>query len=244
MVGGFKGFFANQGLGPDHAEIAAWAGKRGFAFKRERDGQGFVIDGELGGQPWRLEWGPSQRPYIESHELRLRMELGLPPDLQMLLMSRPLMELLEKQAFEQFTQSNQTQMGSATPEETRWLVMFAKIPPSGSRLLRHAFGGVSSLPHEGPAWLAGPLGHALERAAGSFLQTQPPWLLMTLRGRAYLRMALPSADEGDVAAAVALFETACTEAVRVGTARAEEPPRWAATTSSGRLGADGAKQRK
>src|SRR4028118_2169306 len=57
MLGGLKGFFANQGLGPDFAEIAAWAQRRGLSFKRERDGHGFVIDGSLDGQPWRLEWG-------------------------------------------------------------------------------------------------------------------------------------------------------------------------------------------
>jgi hypothetical protein len=44
------------------------------------------------------------------------MELGLPPDMQMLIVSKSLMEALEKQAFEQFTESNQTEMGAATPE--------------------------------------------------------------------------------------------------------------------------------
>src|SRR5450631_4383222 len=99
----FKGFFANQGLGADFSEVSAWAKRRGHAFKREREGNGFVVDGKLEDTPWRLEWGPPQRPYITGHELRIRMELGLPPDLLMLLISKPLRELLEKQAFEQFT---------------------------------------------------------------------------------------------------------------------------------------------
>ena len=55
---------------------------------RRRDDDGFVIDGQLDGTPWRIEWGPPQRTYIDGHELRLRMELGLPPDLQMLV-ARP-----------------------------------------------------------------------------------------------------------------------------------------------------------
>ncbi len=232
MLGSFKSFFANQGLGPGFADIAAWAKRRGHDFKRERDGRGFVIDGKLEGTPWRLEWGPSQRAYIDGQELRLRMELGLPPDLQMLMMSRPLMESLEKQAYEQFTKNNQTEMGAATPEETRWLVMFPKIQFGGSRVMRHAFGGVSSLPSEGPAWLEGPLGHALERAAGTLLRLEPPFVLMTLRGKIYLRMQLPSADETDVAAALALFETAGTEAIRVGKARGDEPVSWSQTLST------------
>ncbi len=232
MLASFKGFFANQGLGPDFAEISAWSKRRGHTFKRARDVLGFVIDGQHEGKPWRLEWGPPQRSYIEGHELRLRMELGLLPDMQMLLMSRPLMELLEKQAFEQFTKDNQTEMGDATPEETRWLVMFPKISLAGSKLLRANFGGVSSLPHEGAAWLEGPLAHALERATGTLLKDSPPMILMTLRGRAYLRMQMTSTDETDVAAAESLFAIACTEASRVGKARGEQMPSFESTITS------------
>jgi hypothetical protein len=228
----FKSFFANQGLGPDFSEVSAWAKRRGHQFKRERDGNGFVIDGKVEDLPWRLEWGPSQRPYIAGKELRVRMALGLPPDLQMLIVSKSLMEQLEKQAFEQFTQSNQTEMGDATPEETRWLVMFPKIAMNDSKLLRASFAGVSSLPNEGPAWIEGPLSHALERAAGTLLRLTPPFVLMTLRGKLYLRMALGSADETDVAAALALFETAGNEALRVGRSRGDEPVTWAQTTST------------
>ncbi len=224
MLEGFKGFFANQGLGPDFAEVAAWARRRGLAFKRERDGNGFVVDGRLDGQPWRLEWGPSQRPYIEGRELRLRIELGLPADLLMLLMSQPLMESLEKQAFEEFTQGNQTQLGSATPEETRWLVLFPKISLAACPTLRGRFGGVSNVAKEGAAWLDGPLCRELERAATTLLQASPAWLLMTQKGRAYLRMHCPVVDESDIAAALALFETACTEAIRVGRSRGDPPP--------------------
>ena len=220
MLDGLKGFFANQGPGPDFRDIAGWAGQRGFEFKREREGQGFVVDGTHDGQRWRLEWGPSQRSYIEGQELRLRSELGLPPDLLMLLMARTLMASLEKQAYEEFTQSNQTQLGSATPEETRWLVLFPKIALTSAPALRGRLGGVSNVPHEGPAWLEGPLGRELELAAGSLLQNVP-WLLMTLKGRVSLRMAMASVEENDVASALRLFETACTEAVRVAASRGD-----------------------
>jgi hypothetical protein len=171
----FKSFFASQGLGADFSEVSAWAKQRGHAFKRERDGQGFVIDGKLDSTAWRLEWGPPQRPYIAGHELRLRMELGLPPDLQMLLISKGLMETLEKQAFEQFTQSNQTEIGTATPEETRWLVMFPKMPMNGSKTLRANFGGVSSLANEGPAWLDGRSATPSSAPPARCCATSPPW---------------------------------------------------------------------
>lgn len=229
---GFKGFFAGQASGPDFTEIAAWAERNGHQFKRERDGRGCVIDGEFSGTPWRLEWGPSQRAYIMGHELRLRMDLRLPPDLQMLMLSRSLLDTLEKEAFDQITENNQTELGGATPEETRWLTMFPKIQLGSSRLMRAAFGGVSSLPEEGPAWLEGPLEHALLRAAGTLLRAQPPFALITLRGKLYLRMQLGSADETDIAAALALFEIAGNEARRVGKARADEPVSWSSTLST------------
>ena len=224
MVGGFKGFFANQGTDPDFATIAAWASRRGLAFKREREGQGFVVDGALDGRPWRLEWGPSQRSYIDGQELRLRMELGLPPDLLMLLLTKPLMESLERQAYEEFTQGNQTQLGSATPEETRWLVLFPKISLASTPTLRGLFGGVSNVANEGQWWLEGSLARALEHAAGSTLRDAPPWLVMTLKGRAYLRMQAATVDEASIAAALRLFETACSEASRVAAARGDPPP--------------------
>jgi hypothetical protein len=223
MPGAFKGFFATHGTELDFGAIAAWAGRHGRDFKREREGQGFVVDGALEGRPWRLEWGPSQRSYIDGQELRLRMELGLPPDLLMLLLTKPLMESLERQAYEEFTQGNQTQLGSATPEETRWLVLFPKISLVSTPALRGLFGGVSNVPHEGPAWLEGPLGRELEGAAGSLLRDAPPWLLMTLKGRAYLRMEMASVDEDAIVAALSLFEIACKEAVRVAASRGNPP---------------------
>ena len=116
------------------------------------------------------------------------MELGLPPDLQMLIVSKSLMESLEKQAFEQFTESNQTEMGAATPEETRWLVMFPKIAINGSKTLRSSFAGVSQPAERRPGVdrrAARPCAGARRRHA--CCASTPPFVLMTLRGKLYLR---------------------------------------------------------
>ena len=104
MLESFKRLFSPAASGPDWRDVADWARERGLAFKRAREDEGFVVEGELSGRPVRIEWGPPQRAYIEGRELRIRMELKLPADLQMLLLSRPLMELLEKQTFERFTE--------------------------------------------------------------------------------------------------------------------------------------------
>ena len=199
----------------DYAAVESWAKRRGFGFKRVRGEVGFVIDGVLEGRPWRLEWGLSHRDYIAGHELRLRMELELSPDAQMLLLSRPLMDALERKTFEEFTDSVQTQIGTKTPEEMRWLVMFPKVNLTTLKNLRLRFGAVASSADVGLAWLAGPLSNALEDAANGFLAKEPPFMLMTLRGRAYLRMQLDVPNDADVAAALAVFETAVAQAMLV-----------------------------
>ena len=101
MLDSFKRLFAGRGEGTEHAyrDVAEWAKRRGMVFKRVRGDPGFVIDGLLEGKPWRIEWGPPQRDYIIGHELRLRMELDLPSEAQMLLLSRPLMDALERKTF-------------------------------------------------------------------------------------------------------------------------------------------------
>jgi hypothetical protein len=215
MLESLKRLFSRQGHGRDLSDLEQWAKRRGHGFKRVRHEDGFVIDGLLEGRPWRMEWGPPQRDYIAGHELRLRMELDLSSDAQMLVLSRPLMDSLERQTFEEFTDNVQTQIGTKTPEEMRWLVMFPKVNLAQLKTLRTRFGAVASVPATGLSWLEGPLANMLEHAAGEWLQDEPPFVLMTLRGRAYLRMQLAAPEPQSVAAALALFETAVAQALRV-----------------------------
>ena len=216
MLESFKRLFARPGRAPDLGGIADWALRCGHNFKRARGDAGFVVDGRLEDRPWRMAWGVPQRPYIDGRELRLRMELALPSQAQMLLLSRPLLDVLERQTFDDFTDNVQTHMGANSPEEMRWLVMFPKVDMSTLKTLQPRFGAVASAPAAGLAWLEGPLARLLEDAADELLRGDPPFLLMTLRGRAYLRMQLAVPDAKSVSAALALFETAVTQALHVG----------------------------
>ena len=93
MLEGFKRLFTAGQSAPAKGweGIAPWAEGRQYSF-RGGQSEGFVIDGRLGATPWRLEWGPSQRPYILGQELRLRAEMGLVSDLQVVLLNRVLQE--------------------------------------------------------------------------------------------------------------------------------------------------------
>lgn len=219
-------WIAGPSPGADWPAVVDWARRRNAVFKRAKDNAGFVVDGALDGRAWRLEWGPPQRAYIAGHELRLRMELGLSQHLQMLLLSRPLMESLERQAFEQFTAHTETQIDVATPEEMRWLAMFTKVPLAASRDLKQRFAAVAASPPLASAWIDGPLSDRLAESAGGPLAAEPPLVLMTLRGRLYLRLQLDEPDAATIEVVTALFETAAAQAVRVGHGLQDAPDAW------------------
>ena len=186
MIEHFKRWFVADDSGVDFGALSEWSRQFGGHFKRAREGAGFVLDASWSGHPWRLEWGPSQRGYIPGFALDLRMELGLPTDLQMLVMNRPLAESLESLAFEQCTQSMQTVIDCAAPEEMRWLSMFPKVNLSAQKALRARYGAWSSSPSLALWWLEGPLSHGLEELARHWLPEDIPFVLMTLRGNAGL----------------------------------------------------------
>jgi hypothetical protein len=77
--------------------------------------------------PGRLEWGPSQRPYIQGHELRWRAE-GVPgPDAQMVCLSKAMVMRLETDQFDQISDDQQkTVIDLSMPDEVRWLAMLPK----------------------------------------------------------------------------------------------------------------------
>lgn len=244
MLESLKRLFAGKPAAPAAwADVADWAARQALNFRRVKEGEGFVIEGLLDDRPWRLEWGPPQRAYIAGRELRMRMELELPGDLQMLLLTKPLMDLLERQTYESFTEGLQTQIDTSTPEEVRWLVMFPKANLNMYRALRGRFGAVAAVPSAVPQWLEGPLAQQLERELGSMLQFDPPFVLMTLRGRLYLRLQLVDPEPDALAAAVSLFETAARQALRAASQVGESGQEWPSTGSTAWQSFDDSKPR-
>lgn len=234
MLNALKRWFSKEPADADWRPAAAWARRRSLDFKRARDDTGFVIEGRLENRPWRLEWGPPQRAYISGRELRLRMELGLPTSLQMLLLSRGLMERLERETFERYTESMQTRVDDSMPEEMRWLAMYAKVNLATIKSLRTHFGAVAAAPAPALGWLEGPLADQLVGAQQDLLAGDPPFVLMSLRGRLYLRMQLDEADPQCLDAVLKLYEVAAKQALRVasGEPHEPEPPAWPTTAST------------
>ncbi|WP_374590220.1 hypothetical protein [Aquabacterium sp.] len=208
MLGNLKRWMSSQPVAADVRGLSNWAQQHNQVFKTVRDERGGVVECETDNRQWRIEWGEPQRSYIKGSELRLREELGLSPDFQMLVISRKLAEQLESDVFERFTEAMQTQIDNNMPEEMRWLAMFPKVNLSAFKPLRAKLLVLCSLAPAAEAWLQGEVAQALEAALGGFLASDPSFVLMALRGRLYLRLEAPAVDEALLDATNVLFEVA------------------------------------
>src|SRR5512140_1229714 len=145
MLNAFKRLIAGGEDDPDGREVMAWAKRHDCIVRRARESKGYIVEGTLDGHPLRVEWGVPQRAYLQGQELRLRIELGLPTGLEMLVMSKALAERLEQEAFSRYTEQMQTHLDLNLPEESRWLAMFPRVEPGALPALRDDFVALSAL---------------------------------------------------------------------------------------------------
>ncbi|MBL8349507.1 MAG: hypothetical protein JNL87_04270 [Burkholderiaceae bacterium] len=200
---------------PETSALQQWADVRGHGYRRVRDAEGCVIDGKLGTQAWRIEWGASQRDYITGFELRLMAELALPPQLLAMVLNRSLLETMERTVYERFVDDVQTRIDTDTPPEMRWLVMYRQAGAQDLGPLRERYGAVCSISPWLQQWLAGPLNDALAATVDRVAADQP--VVLTIgRGRLMLRTAMAQPDAGALAAWFSVFEHGLREARRLG----------------------------
>ncbi|CAD5373738.1 conserved hypothetical protein [Rubrivivax sp. A210] len=213
MLDGLKRLFAGPvaGAAKDWDGVLPWSDAKSYTFREVGDA-GFVIDGNTAGAAWRLEWGPSQRPYIKGHELRLRAELGLHAELQLVLLNRQLQEQMEKTVFDQYVEGVQTRIDNQTPPEMRWLVMFPKLGAPEMGALKDRYVALGSVKTWLAKWLEGPLAQSLLALR---VADDTPVVLMIGRGRLMLRTAMPDPVVAQLQAWLRVFETAIREARRM-----------------------------
>lgn len=213
-----KKVFAPRDVGsdrPDTADdVSKWAGTKGFAFTGPSEGTGFVLSGKIDNKPWKLERGKSTRDYIRGEELRARAELQLNDDVAVLIMNRPLKEVLEKRAYEIFTDTLQTTVDPSLPEEMRWLAMY---PEAGWDALPPAFwkrySVLAEKREQAMVWISPHLAELLMNWPEPATNAQVPFVLMILRGKAYLRMQYTPADMPTLEHALKIFAYACESGV-------------------------------
>jgi hypothetical protein len=172
----------------DGQALAAWAKAEGFTFKhvKHKSGVGFVVES---GRGWRVELGPSQRPYITGQELRFRADTGLHGDVQMIMVTRVLAQTLESEVFNRFTNANQTQIDNTMPDEMRWLAMHPRMSLSASALLAKRFAMFCNAETVAQLWLDAGTVAVLEQAASGWWTDGLMLVLTVNRGILTIRMA-------------------------------------------------------
>jgi len=197
-----------------HGPVSEWAGTQGFAFSVDGTGQGIALEGKVGGKPWRLQLGRPSRKYIFGEEVRARAELGLPDDVAVLVMNRPLRDALEKQAYEIYTDPLQTSTDPNLPEEMRWLAMFDEV---GWDALPQAFWDryavLTDNRENALAWIDAPMARVMLDWSIPGPSAQVPFMMLLLRGKAYLRMEYTPADLATLQHAALIFTSACEAAL-------------------------------
>ncbi len=212
--------------------ISDWAASRNASFTLTEDGEGFQIDEPkhaLGAL--RVEWGTPQRDYIEGRELRLRLELKLSGDLQMLVIERELLDALERAVFEAYTDTLQTRVDTDTPEEMRWLVMFNKAEHWKSKVARSRFSACAVTQEVADAWVNSSLGEALAVASQDLVPASHAFVMLTQRGNLYLRTTMLEPSIDAIKGLVRLAETAAREAQAL-QQRFGEAGIWVSTSSA------------
>ena len=215
-----------------------WVRSRGWRIAVPRgEPTGWVVHpAQADALAWRAEWGTSQREYIPGHELRVRAELGsVGTDLQMLLIGRALATLLEQTVYEQVTEGNQTRMDDRTPEEMRWLVLFAKAPRAMLGPIGEQVSVRANRPAAGPLWVDGPLAERLAQPS-PWHGADKAFAMVVQRGRFVMRVGLDEPTPEALAWAVGLAGVAIAAARRVaqevsrGGIGSQRPSGWDALT--------------
>jgi hypothetical protein len=179
------------------AAMAQWANQHGLTFEKLAKGDRWIWTGQLDGHDFRMESTPASRAYFQGHELRLRVSLGLSEGLSMMVLSRSLKLMLEKMAYESYTDSVQTTASLKLTEEMRWLSMFGEV---GWSAMTADFWGryavVTDRRDQAQQWLEPSLVSALMEAPLGPNAEQLPMVMMMTRGNLYLRTEHRRQDVG------------------------------------------------
>ncbi|MFO1330530.1 MAG: hypothetical protein U1F56_24535 [Rubrivivax sp.] len=217
MLDGIKRWLSGSSGGKESGHVgadafASWSRASQVHVRVAREGEGVIVDGKADDIPWRLEWGASQRPYVLGNELRIRGEIPLPGELQVIVLNRVLQEAIEKTMFEQFVEGVQTRIDTETPAEMRWVVMYPKLKGSELGALRDRYAAAASMKPWLQAWLSGALGQAL---ASLKIDPATAFVLMIGRSKITLRTEVDEASPATIEPHLRVFETALREARRV-----------------------------
>lgn len=194
--------------------VPEWASTQGWSYCGTQKGQGFHLSGKVSGKAWKIECGPSSRDYILGEELRARADLQINPDVAVMIINRPLKESLEKRAYAIYTDTLQTSVDSSLPEEMRWVAQYKEV--GWASLLPEfweRYAVLADRREDALAWIDNNLAELLLHWPTPGPDAQTPFILMLLRGKAYLRMHYNPPHIYTLQHASIIYTSACESAV-------------------------------
>lgn len=178
--------------------------------------EGSSANGLLDDKPWKLERAAASRDYISGEEVRGRADIAVDAEVSIVIMNRPLKDLLEKRAYALYTDSLETKASPTLMEEMRWLALYSEAGwGSLADAFWHRYAVMTSHREHAMSWLTPKLASLLMTWPNPAPAADVPFILMVMRGKVHLRMQLPSADANSLSYISELFETAAQSAVDV-----------------------------
>jgi hypothetical protein len=203
-----------SGLRLAEGPMSEWAATQGFGFSADATGQGVALEGKVRDKRWRMELGRPTREFIRGKELRARAQLGIDEDLAVLVMSRPLKESLEKKAYQIYTDDLQTSVDPSLSQEMRWLAMLDEVAwDSLPEEFRDRFSVLSDHRETALAWIDPALAGVMLDWPSPAHSAEVPFMILLLRGKAYLRMEYTPANLATLQHAALIFTRACESAL-------------------------------
>lgn len=192
--------------------VSQWAGTQGLSYSGSADGRSFVLSGIMGKRPWRLELGVPTRDFIHGAELLARAEVKINEDTAVFIINRPLKEALEARAYGIYTDTLQTRADPSLSEEMRWVALYREMHWDGlPKLFWTRYSVMADQPEHAEDWIRPELAALL--LSWPVADPSRPFIMMLLRGKAYLRMQHSPDDMPALAHATEVFRKACESAL-------------------------------
>lgn len=192
--------------------VSQWASTQGLSYSGSADGRRFILSGIMCQRPLRLELGVPTRDFIHGSELLARAELNFNEDAAVFIFSRPLKEALEARAYGIYTDTLQTRADPSLPEEMRWVALYREIHWDGlPKPFWTRYSVMADQPEHAQDWIRPELAELL--LSWPAADTSQPFIMMLLRGKAYLRMQHSPDDMPTLAHATEVFRMACESAL-------------------------------
>ena len=181
-------------------------------------GGAYALGGRLHDRPFRAECIATSRAYMQGLELMAKADLGLTPEVTVIVMNRSLkrsLEALANDLYAAVTDAVQT-TAKAVPEEVRWLAMYRDAGwPGPDDAFWGRYAVLTDTPETARQWLdAASIGMLMDWPA------EPGWdaprLFMLARGKTYLRMQVGQpGDSTSALHALDIFEHLSGRALRL-----------------------------